>query len=112
VEKTNTYFPGLCARIACSVLLVVVAQAAGAATVRGRLIHAGNSYPAAGLAVTVYNQGLGRSSPAYSGADGMYYLYNIPPGYYYLEVWIGAQPMVYQVQVIEPYVDIPQIIVP
>src|SRR5437588_22985 len=86
---------------------------ANAATVRGRLVHA-NGYPAAGVAITVVNQQVGRSSPAYVGPDGMYYLYNIPPGYYYLEVWIypGAPPQVYQIQVFEPYTDIPPTGVP
>jgi hypothetical protein len=87
--------------------------AANAATVRGRLLHQ-NGYPAAGVAVTVYNQTMGRSSPAFAGADGMYYLYNIPPGNYYLEVWIypNSPPVVYQIQVAEPYTDIPPTSVP
>jgi hypothetical protein len=84
-----------------------------AATIRGRLVHS-NGYPAGGVAVTVVNQTVGRSSPAYAGPDGMYYLYNVPAGYYYLEVWIngGGQPIVYQIRVVEPYTDIPPIAVP
>jgi hypothetical protein len=90
-----------------------LATMAGASTVRGRLVHS-NGYPAAGVAVTVVNQSVGRSSPAYAGPDGMYYLYNVPPGVYYLEVWVypGAAPMVYQIQVVEPYTDIPQVGIP
>jgi hypothetical protein len=101
-------------RILALVLLLGLGTGlANASTVRGRLVHA-NGYPAAGVAVTVFNQQLGRSSPAYAGPDGMYYLYNIPAGYYYLEVWIypGGAPVVYQIQVFEPYTDIPQIGVP
>lgn len=86
---------------------------ADAATIRGRLIHQ-NGYPAGGLAVTVYNSSTGRSSPAYTGTDGMYYIYNVPAGPYYLEVWIypGRPPVVYQVQIGEPYTDLPQVGVP
>jgi hypothetical protein len=51
----------------------------------------------------------------YTGEDGMYYLYNVPPGFYYLEVWIqpGRQPLVYEVQVGNgSFSDIPPIILP
>ena len=97
----------------CGFFLVLAAGLAHAATVRGRLIHQ-NGYPATSIAVTVVNSQGVRCSPAYTGADGMYYLFNIPPGPYYLEVWIypGGAPAVYQIQVIEPYTDIAQIAVP
>lgn len=99
--------------LTCVLLVSLMVVTANAATVRGRLVHA-NGYPAAGVAVTVVNQQVGRSSPAYAGPDGMYYLYNIPPGYYYLEVWTypGAPPQVYQIQVFEPYTDLPPTGVP
>jgi Carboxypeptidase regulatory-like domain len=108
--KKQSVFPF---RMMACVLLVVLSTAlANAATVRGRLVHS-NGYPAAGMAVTVYNQVVGRSSPAYAGRDGMYFLYNIPPGYYYLEVWLNpGKPIVYQIQVVEPYTDVAQIGVP
>jgi hypothetical protein len=95
--------------------LILVSAAASAATVRGRLVHAANQYAAApGIAVTIYNQYVGRSSPAYSDVNGMYYLYNIPAGTYYLELWIhpGGNPVVYPITVGEPYTDIPQIPMP
>jgi Carboxypeptidase regulatory-like domain len=101
-------------KVLAPVLLVfLVTGSANAATVRGRLVHS-NGYPAAGVAVTVFSQGTGRSSPAYTGGDGMYYLNNVPPGYYYLEVWSypGGAPAVYQIQVYEPYTDIPPTGVP
>jgi hypothetical protein len=101
---------------ACVLFVVLTTGLASAATVRGRLVHAGNGHPAAGIAVTVYNQKLGRSSPAHTGPDGMYYLYNVLAGSYYLEVWVdprpGAKPVVYPIQIGEPYTDIPQIVVP
>jgi hypothetical protein len=92
-----------------------VSATANAATVRGRLVHAANQYVAApGIAVTIYNQYVGRSSPAYTDINGMYYLYNVPAGSYYLELWIypGGNPIVYPITVGEPYTDIPQIPVP
>jgi hypothetical protein len=97
----------------CGLFVVLAAAFAHAATVRGRLVHP-NGYPAADIAVTVSNPQIGRSSPAQTGADGMYYIFNIPPGSYFLEIWIhpGGAPIVYQIQVYEPYTDIPQIGVP
>lgn len=93
-------------------------QIAHAAVLRGRLDRIapnGSRYPAADVVVSVYNPSMGRSSPYRTGGDGMYYL-QIPPGSYYLEIWInptpGAQPLVYQVQVGEPYTDIPPVVVP
>lgn len=96
-----------------ALFFILTSVAANAATIRGRLVYS-NGYPAAGAAVTVLNRQVGRSSPGYAGANGMYYLYNIPPGYYYLEVWLrpGAKPIVYQIQVLGPYIDIPPITVP
>ena len=95
------------------VSLAAAASLAGAATVRGRLMHR-NGSPAAGIQVTVSNSGQGRSEPGRSGSDGMFYLYNIKPGKYYLEVWVDPDkaPTVYQLQVTEPYTDVPQISVP
>src|SRR5271157_3336733 len=97
----------------CGLFLVLTAVFAHAATVRGRLVNP-KGYPAAGIAVTVSNPQMGRSSPTHTGADGMYYIFNIPPGSYYLEIWIrpGGAPAVYQIKVVEPYTDIPQIGVP
>jgi hypothetical protein len=43
----------------------------------------------------------------------MYYLHNISPGTYNLEIWIsqrpGARPLVYKINVREPLTDIPAI---
>ncbi|HZR64091.1 MAG TPA: carboxypeptidase-like regulatory domain-containing protein [Terriglobales bacterium] len=101
------------ALILCS-FAVFAATASEAATVRGRLVHQANGVPAAGITVTIYNQYVGRSSPAYTDIYGMYYIYNVPAGTYYLELWIypGANPIVYPITIGEPYTDIPQILVP
>jgi len=105
-------------RLACTAMVVfILCCCATAANVRGRLDRVapnGARYPATGVAVTVYNQTMGRSAPSYAGGDGLYYINNVPAGSYYLEVWAnpGGQPMVFPIQVFEPYVDIPPIVVP
>lgn len=109
-----------CFRICVHALVVLsltlaVAPRANAALIRGRLDRIapnGSRYPAIGIAVTVYNQQLGRTSPSYTDAGGMYYLNNIPAGSYYLEVWISTPATVYPIQVGEPVTDIPPIVVP
>ena len=45
----------------------------------------------------------------------MYYIYNVPAGTCYLELWIGgtrSQPTTYPIQVREPYTDVPPIKLP
>jgi hypothetical protein len=105
--------------VPCFLLAVAVTQLATAATIRGRLDRVapnGARYPAPGVAVTVQNQGAGRSNPGYAGQDGMYYLYNVPAGYYTLEVWWSRDtrvpPTAYQIQVVEPLTDLGPIVVP
>ena len=99
-------------------LLLVVAAAAEAETVRGMLIRQtpqGAEYPAQGVGVTVNRPDLGRSGFTYSGPDGMYYLYDIPPGQYTLEVWVypDTPPWVFDIVVHnQPTTDIGPIYVP
>jgi len=92
-------------------LFLFLSPLANASVLRGRLIYS-NGAPAAGFAITVYNQELGRSVPAYTDATGMYYL-NVPAGPYTLEVWVSRDPrvppMTYPIQVAEPNTDIPPI---
>jgi hypothetical protein len=108
----------LATAVACFVVVLAMTQAASAATVRGRLVRYvnGGQYPAGGVAVTIYNQKAGRSKSVYTGPDGMYYLYNVSPGAYYIEIWTSpdtrVRPTVYPVQVGEPYTDVPVIVVP
>ena len=94
-------------------LFFVFTASVQAATVRGRLENR-NRYPVAYVAVTLYNEQRGRSAAAYTGGDGMYYLYNVPPGEYLLEVWIypGRPPLTYSIQVNDPGTDIPPIQLP
>lgn len=89
------------------------------AVVRGQILKtapAGNA-PAAGIAVTVFNpQSKTRSVAVTSAANGIYYLYNVPYGAYYLEVWPsqapGAAPLRYQISVTQPITNIAPIVLP
>ena len=99
------------------VIGVVTVAAAEAGTVRGRLVRRNpqGEFPAQGIPVTVFRTDIGRSGSAYSGPDGMYYLYNIPPGNYWLEVWVypNTPPMVFTIVVTDrPFSDIAPIVVP
>ncbi|MBZ5505301.1 MAG: carboxypeptidase-like regulatory domain-containing protein [Acidobacteriia bacterium] len=99
-------------------VLLLMTGFASAATVRGQLNRrAGTSAaPAAGICITVYKPAGGRSPRACSDSQGMYYLPNIAPGDYQLEVWTSqdprVQPIRYPVKVAEPYTDIQPVIVP
>ena len=99
--------------VAAMVLLALPVAAQAAATVRGKLVHTGDKSAAAGYRVTVVNE-KGRTSPARVGQDGMYYIYNVLPGQCQLEIWVPktAAPVVYKIQVVEPYTDVPQLAVP
>jgi len=95
-------------------LLLAITSLASAATVRGQLVRVspnGARAPVPGIAVTVYNQQLGRSAVARTDQSGMYYL-QVPQGSYTLEIWTSNPPRTYSIQVREPYTNIPQIPVP
>src|SRR5438093_10646967 len=53
-----------------------------------------------GVTVSVFSGTRGRSGFSYSGYDGMYYLYGIPPGPYTLELWVhpNAPPLTYPIR--------------
>lgn len=101
-----------------AITLFFVTASAYAGTVRGRLDRQGpyGIYPTPYVPVTLYSPFYGRTSPAYTGTDGMYYIYNVPPGDYTLEIWIQGfsyQPITYGIRVFDqPYVDIRPILVP
>lgn len=80
-----------------------------AQTVRGQLIRATpyGPYPAPYVAVTLYSDRIGRSAPAYTSPDGFYFLYNVPPGQYVLEIWTSNIPVTSRVIVApQPLTDI------
>jgi hypothetical protein len=82
-------------------------------TVRGQLLKNGQ-FPAAGIKVTLNHPTFGRSTASLTGSDGMYYLYNVPFGDYFLEVWLpNQQPSVYPMRIFTaPYCDLPRLPVP
>ncbi len=94
------------------VICVLWVDSSYAQNVRGMLIRQG--YAAPNVAVTLLAPHTGRSSPAYTGANGMYYFYNVLPGNYTLEIWgYGNIPTTYFIQVgSQPYTDILPIAIP
>jgi hypothetical protein len=100
--------------LSAALLIVLVASqlfAGGGSTVRGRLVRQGN-YPAAGVEISLMNARLGRSPKSFSGSDGMFYIRNVPPGDYVLELWIAKQPQTFNISVRDAeYTDIAPIIV-
>jgi hypothetical protein len=98
--------------LTCFAAFAAATMAADAASVRGQLLHQ-NGQPATSITVTISDHKNYRSAPAQVGVDGMYYLYNIPAGQYYLEVWVNPKtPQIYQVTVKEPNTDMPRVTVP
>ena len=101
---------------ACLVILFLMATVpvpANAALLRGQLIRIypnGTRGPVPGVTVTVFRQDLGRSTPSVTDGNGMYYL-QVPPGQYWLEIWISNPPRAYQITVFEPNTDIPPIVI-
>lgn len=92
------------ARTFIAVTLVLASQVGNtyAQTVRGRLDGNGpyGAYPASRIAVTLISPTHGRSAPAYSDYQGMYYIYNVPPGQFTLEVWTNSnQPLTFNILV-------------
>jgi hypothetical protein len=78
-----------------------------AQTIRGKLMK--GPYPIAGIAVNIDSPARGPSGVVYSGADGMYYFFNISPGPYTLQVWDvpNAPPLQFQIYVNpQPWVNI------
>jgi hypothetical protein len=75
-------------------------------------------YPAVDVQVSIHPAGEGgeakRSTPSLTGADGMYYLSNIPEGDSILEVRTAPDkpPLSYPIRVKTPYTDVPQIRLP
>lgn len=68
-----------------SAAIVLLAAAAHAATVRGKVTYS-NGAACAGAEVKVVDQSQRSSTEAYSDEQGMFYLHNVPPGRYTLKV--------------------------
>lgn len=92
---------------------------AHAATIGGSVAClAGNGLrsPANLASVTVFRADIGRSNPSMVMPDGSFFLYNIPPGAYVLEIWSkinpGLPPRIFQVLIQEPVTKLPEINMP
>ena len=99
-------------RILFSIALILIAAAAGAATVRGTIQRPdGTAYPAA--AVTLDSAQFGRSATALTADDGVFQLRNVPPGDYTMEVKTRASVTKRQITVVnQPQMQIPAVRVP
>jgi|HubBroStandDraft_5_1064220.scaffolds.fasta_scaffold499341_2 hypothetical protein len=119
MKASRSFYKNIRQFVVLGVLILAGLVTASAATVRGRAdCVAPNGYrgPAVGAFITLFSATIGRSNPSGVGQDGMYYLYNIPPGTYALEVWSRSNPSlpprVFQLAVYEPYTDVPVITLP
>jgi hypothetical protein len=101
--------------LVAAMLLLVQPPLGASSTVRGQLVrvNARGQFPAGSIQVILVHPQLGRSNPSYTGPDGMYYLYNIPPGVFTLQVWATNPPLSFTITVkAQGYTDIAPIRVP
>jgi hypothetical protein len=81
-------------------------------TVRGKIDRRTPSKvaPAQYIRVTLYREDTKEKMPeAYTGSDGIYYIRNVPPGTYILQVWLSTDKLYksYRINVeAAPYTDI------
>ena len=95
------------------VIIAIVASlliaAAAEATVRGQVVRRDNGQPYAGVQITLA-AGANRSVPAYTDAQGMFYLQNVPAGAYTMEVRSKRQTVNVPVRVTrEPYTNVSRV---
>ena len=97
-------------------ILCTISTPAYSQIVRGKLYREGTQgrYPAVNVLLTLHSPSMGRSARSYTGRDGMYYFYNVPPGHYTLEIWgYGPKPIIHRIDVTNrPYNDMREIRVP
>ena len=97
------------ARIVIAIVASLLLAAVAEATVRGQVMRRDTGQPYAGVQVTL-SGAAGRSVPAYTDGQGMYYLQNVPPGAYTLEVRSKRQTVKLPVTVTrEPYTNIARV---
>jgi len=105
-------------RVICPIVFVGLASIgvpyARAATVQGAAVC--QNGPAFNAAISVFRADIGQSSLSPVDGNGMFYLYNIPPGNYVLQVWSrtnpAASPLLYQISVFEPITSLPVLRLP
>jgi hypothetical protein len=98
-------------RITSAVVLLLLAAAAAQATVRGQVVRSDTGQPYAGVQVTL-QAGNARSVPAYTDANGRFYLQNVPAGPYTMEIRSKRRTITIPVQVTgAAYTDVPPVTV-
>jgi Carboxypeptidase regulatory-like domain len=92
--------------------LILLASAAQATTVRGRVLRPdGRLNP--GAAVLLQNAAIGSTATVYAAADGVFTLRNIPPGDYTMRVRTSRGATDLRVSVsAQPTVNLPDVRVP
>jgi Carboxypeptidase regulatory-like domain len=98
-------------RIASTVAVLLLAAVAAQATVRGVVTRADTRQPYPGV-VVILKAGNVTSVPAYTDANGKFYLQNVPAGTYTMEVRSKRKTITLPVHVTAaPYTDVPQVTV-
>ena len=97
--------------------LLLAARLAYGGNVEGRLNYRGSSgaiSPAPHIQVNLVESVQKRSSSTFTGFDGMYYFFNVPPGQYTLEIRAsGNKPLNYKITVRDqPSTRIAPILIP
>jgi hypothetical protein len=98
-------------RVALTIAFLLLAAVAAQATVRGQIVRrdTGQAYP--GVVVTL-TAGDTRSVPAFTDANGKFYLQNVPAGVYRMEVRSKRRTITLPVRVTAaPYTDVPRLVV-
>ena len=92
-------------------VLLLLSALAWAAAVRGKVERIAG-YPAAYIRVTLNCAGR-RTSPVYTGGDGLYGVGKVPPGRCVLEIWnTKDKPTSFQIEVREPSTQVPTVKIP
>ncbi|HEV7487844.1 MAG TPA: carboxypeptidase-like regulatory domain-containing protein [Thermoanaerobaculia bacterium] len=98
--------------LSIAVIVVLLASAAEAATVRGKVLRPdGHANP--GAAVLLENPAIGATATVYAAEDGVFTLRNVPPGGYTMKVKTGHGATAVSVSVAaQPTVNLPDVRVP
>ena len=98
-------------RITSGIVILLLAAVAAQATVRGKVVRGDTGQPYPGVVVTL-KAGNVSSVPAFTDANGNFYLQNVPAGAYTMEVRSKRKTITMPVHVTgAPYTDVPQVTV-
>ena len=98
-------------RIAFAIVFLLFVSVVAEATVRGQIVRRDTGQPYPGVTVTLH-AGNVSSVPAYTDANGRFYLQNVPAGTYTMEVRSKRRTITLPVRVTAaPYTDAPTVTV-